>query len=311
MRKLLLKTGLYFILTALLFSCTSQLIVETTKPPVVTVLPEQWKVVVLNNFDAKLLSTKKDSKVETYRQGALAAFDGVVNAVIDDSTFVLVHADSAFRGSASTSWNVLNREQILQLYKAHPYHLLVVLDNFETFFEQEIERSDEGNKTAHYTLNTHTGWTLYDSTGIALDQVILTNNTLYNSRSVISGLLAVGPSLTNATPTIESLAYETGQSYWQRFYPQRTYYSRIVYAPQAFVDGVTYMHQQNWDKAIAVFKPFTSNKNRRLAGKAAYNLAIIYEALGNVTEAKKWADEAAERKNPMAPYLVQHLKQKP
>ncbi len=309
MRKLLLHTCLYFIPTLLLFGCTSELMLETTKPPVVAVSPEQWKVVVLNTFNTEQLTNQKEKDIAAFEMGAQAAFDGAVNAVLDDSTFVLVHADSAYRGRSSTAWNALSREQIQQVYKQYPHHLLLVLDNFDTYFEQEVEHT-EGGKIAHYTLHTNARLTLYDSLGTVLDQAVLDNNALYNSRSVISGLLAVGPSLANATSAVQSLAYEIGQGYWRRLYPDHTYYTRIVYAPQAFVDGVTYMHQKNWDKAIAVFEPFTTNKKKRLAGKAAYNLAIIYETLGQIDEAKKWATFAVEHKNLFAPYLLNHLEQK-
>ncbi|GAB3538974.1 hypothetical protein GCM10027443_34930 [Pontibacter brevis] len=42
----------------------------------------------------------------------------------------------------------------------------------------------------------------------------LKSDALYNSRGVISGLLAIGPAISNAGPVINSLARETGWDYW-------------------------------------------------------------------------------------------------
>ncbi len=181
---------------------------------------------------------------------------------------------------------------------------MLALDNFEAFFEQGTAQNEYGENIAHFTLYTNTHWSLYDSTGVVLDQVRLPNKAHFSSGSIIGHLLATNPSHVDVTPMIETLAYETGQSYWQRFQTRRNVYARLVYAPQDFVDAVVLMHQQNWQKAIAALKPFTTAENKKLAGKAAYNLAVIYEALGQKQEALHWAGEAAQKKSKMAAQLL-------
>ncbi|MFD2245279.1 hypothetical protein [Pontibacter ruber] len=60
---------LYFILTSLLLGCTSVVQIETTKPPLIIVPPEQWKVVVVNTFDASQLPDTAGGKAEILHLG--------------------------------------------------------------------------------------------------------------------------------------------------------------------------------------------------------------------------------------------------
>lgn len=198
-----------------------------------------------------------------------------------------------------------------EIYRKYPHHLLLTLDHFDTYFEQEVERQEDEDgdisKTAHYTLVTKSGWALYDSTGTVLDRITLSQNEPYNSRGVISGLLAIGPAISKAGPVINSLASETGWRYWQRLAPQQVTYVRYYYSNKEFAPAASQMAATNWKEAITLLMPLTENNRRKTAARAAYNLAVVYEAMGQMEEAKHWATIASQKKETLSLLLLSDL----
>lgn len=52
------------------------------------------------------------------------------------------------------------------------------------------------------------------------------------------------------------------------------------------------MQLNDWDKAIADLKSATETGNRKARGRAAHNLAVVYEILGDLETAKEWTTVA-------------------
>lgn len=291
-------------------SCTSVLFVDTTKPAEVPVTSEQWKVAVLNRFNPELLSFNRDKKVSVFEDGARQAFHGAIEAILQDETYDLVYIDSTTYRTPGEK-EKLNPEQVQEIYKEHPHHLLLSLEHFDTYLEQETVREQEEDgdvtKTAHYTLVTASTWMLYDSTGHVLDKIQLKEGGHYQSRAVVSGLLAVGPSLGNAGPAVNDLAWYTGSSYWSRLSPKRASYARSYYSSKNLQPAASAMAAGDWQNAITLLEPLTKSSNRKEAARAAYNLAVVYEAMGNFEQARFWASEAIKRRESLAAALLPEL----
>lgn len=233
-----------------------------------------------------------------------------MDAIDDDGTYTIVATDTAGYASVGTGSN-LTPAQVQEIYRQHPHHLLLTLDHFDTFWEQEVvrEKDEDGDvtKTAYYTLFSKSDWTLYDSTGTILDHASLSRDELYNSRGVIRGLFAVGPVISKAGPVINSLARQTGWDYWQRLAPQQISFVRPYYSIKAFAPAAYRIAAGNWLEAIDLLKPLTEHKKRKEAGRAAYNMAVVYEAMGSIEEAKQWANVALEKNNKLALMLLPEL----
>ncbi|GAB3199765.1 hypothetical protein GCM10027293_19420 [Pontibacter aydingkolensis] len=280
-------------------------------PPEVAVTNNQWKVVAVNRFNPDLLPFNQDKKVEVFKIGANEALYSATDAIVEDKTFSLAAIDTSSHYKHTAPNKKLTSEQVLSIYSQYPNHLILALENFEAFFDQETvrEKDSDGSvsKTAIYTLITRTSWSLYDSTGTVLDNITLSRNELYNSIGVLSGLLAIGPSMANAGPVVNKLAWQTGQDYWQRLHPKHVYFERLYYSSQDLTPAAFSMAANEWDKATALLMPIASGKKRKDAARAAYNLAIIHEAKGDIGEAKKWARQAADKGNKLAMLLLPDL----
>ncbi len=95
---------------------------------------------------------------------------------------------------------------------------------------------------------------------------------------------------------VKNLSYEAGILYGQRIAPHwirltRQYYNR----PKRFDNlafGARMMEVNDWDAAIPALEEATKAKKRKVRGRAAHNLAVIYEILGDHKKAKEWAQKA-------------------
>ncbi|MFD2515865.1 DUF6340 family protein [Pontibacter locisalis] len=311
MKKTIINLALFIVAGLSLMSCTSQLFIDTTLPPAVDVGNEQWKVVAIKRFNPALLPFKREKKTEVFQNGADEALAGVLEAIHQDHTYQIVAVDTSSAYLANSPNEQLTRDQVKSIHQKYPHHLLLTLDNIDASFHQMTTREKDSDetvvKTAHYTLITTTTWTLYDSLGTVLDRMSLRQEEPYQTRDVVSGLLAVGPSMGNAGPAVNRLAWRTGKSYWRRLSPQRVSLVRPYYSMKAFEPAAYQIAAGKWDQAIALLQPLAESKNRKDAGKAAYNLAVVHEAKGDIKGAQRWARQAADSGNKLAALLLPDL----
>ena len=289
--------------------CTSQLPIQTTLPAEVPIAHDQWKVVAINRYNPEFQPFEQEEMEEVYAEGAREAFYGALDAIWEDSTFVLVYSDSLnFR--MQEKGDSLSSEQLREIYQEYPYHLLLSLDHFELGMDEErvmVENSDGSVSTvADYYLLVRSSWTLYDSTGNVLDKTSIIEEEPYQSRPVFFGFLAIGPSLAKATPVINRMAWFTGYDYWSRLYPQPTTFIRPYYSWGKLRNAAAAMSEEEWGTAISLLEPLAGGE-KKIAAKAAYNLAVVYEALGMIENAKYWASVANSKNNPFAAYLLPEL----
>ena len=290
-------------------SCTSELHINTTIPAEVPVATDQWKVVAINRYNPDFLPEDQEKIAELYANGAQEAFYGAIDAILEDSTYYLVHADS-LNLRMQAPGDTLGPRQLREIYQKYPHHLLLSLDNFDISMEEDrvmIENSDgSSSTTANYFLVTRSSWTLFDSTGTVLDKVTLMQEEPYKSRPVFFGILAIGPSLNKATPVINRLAWLTGYDYWRRLSPQPTTFVRPYYTMGKLKEASAAMAVKDWKTAITLLEPIAEGK-QQVASKAAYNLAVVYEAMGRIDTAKRWASFASLKRNKLAPFLLAEL----
>lgn len=287
-------------------SCMPKLQVETMRPPKVPVTNDQWQVVAINRFNPQLLPQDEQRVVEVMTLGAREAFQGAVDAILDDSTFLLVHADTAAYQPTKKD-EKLSQEQLSEIRLRHPHHLLLALNHFDVFME--LSQGGEGGEYGlfpqipYIRLYTQARWSLYDETGKELDEIAIEANDVLQSGM---SFLGATPSINKAAPAIYKLAWYAGYDYWARLYPQPDTYTRPYYNNKKLQEATASMVIQDWEMAIEQLEPIARSEGR-IATKAAYNLAIVYEALSKFDEAKYWARKAAEKNNTYALMLLDVL----
>lgn len=298
---------LFCFIVLLQLSCAPKLYVETSRPAEVSVDRQQSKVIVINRYKPRLVISKRVEPTDIVTQGAHQAFMGAIQAVLNDSTYQLIHTDvSNYRPQEINQ--KLTKEMVREISRQHPYDLLLSLEDFKIFGSQQSAKTVKKNdislgetgfsRTSKVTIFAQSNWVLYDSSGTVLDEVSILADDLYQ--------INTNGKLQSTGVSINTLAWDTGYDYWKRLSPTPISYVRPYYARKSLKQAAACMAAEDWYTAISLLEPIATGENRQ-ASKAAYNLAVIYEVLGWIEESKYWARKAIKQNDMPAFQLLLEL----
>lgn len=106
---------------------------------------------------------------------------------------------------------------------------------------------------------------------------------------------AIG-ALMNRNAAIKEASFRAGVVYADRILPSwyrahREYYKKSK-GNFDLEQGARMMEANDWDRAIEALERAVKTGHQKTKGRAAHNLAIVYEILGDLETAKKWASDA-------------------
>lgn len=139
------------------------------------------------------------------------------------------------------------------------------------------------------------GFRLYDP----LEKMIFDENQfrheIFWGRQVSSGIEAIGR-IIDKDRAIKEASFQAGSRYGERISPswysvQREYYRKPKSNPYMSM-GSRMMEVNDWDAAIENLNKAIETGKRKTRGRAAHNLAVVYEILGDLETAKTWAQSA-------------------
>ncbi|MDZ7737500.1 MAG: DUF6340 family protein [Bacteroidales bacterium] len=109
-------------------------------------------------------------------------------------------------------------------------------------------------------------------------------------------VIAAADALINKKKNIERASLEAGHMYGNRLTPDWVYVSRDYFkkggGDHNLAEGARMMQLNDWDMAIAALERAMESDKRKVRGRAAHNLAVIYEILGDLYKAKEWTTVA-------------------
>ena len=143
-----------------------------------------------------------------------------------------------------------------------------------------------------------TGWRIYDPVDRQiLDEYILQQNIETVGRGINPVLAAAA--LTGRKDAVNEVSFKAGQGYALRILPYQLRVMRDYYVKGTdnFKVARRKARMGKWDEAGDLWKKETDSPSRKIAGRAAYNMAIISEINGDLESALKWAQKAYEDYN--------------
>lgn len=196
----------------------------------------------------------------------------------------------------------LNWDTVAKICDSAGADVLLVLENFDSNSDlliaaatNQVQRALSGQqggvpvpRTVRVDVRCY--WRLYDPVSKTVSDQF--QQTYYMTFNLVNGV----PPL-NALPMT---AYNAGLQYIQRYLPSFYVVRREMYKKgkgrnkREFKTGWRKAEVANWESAIETWKPIVENGNRRSAGRAALNIAVAYEVLGDTQEALKWAQRSYE-----------------
>lgn len=249
--------------------------------------------------------------VDLDKEGSEAGISGLTTALMQDPRFTDVKTiDHTTAGSNNPSpqsfQSPMNWEAVDQICRQHNIDALFVLELFDTDSKISYDAVPVKLKTpvgevpaveqqATMITMVKTGWRVYDPAArVLLDEYAVARSLTYTGRGI--NPVAAAGALIGRKDAVKEAGAATGQRYASRITPfwlrvSRDYYTR---GSDNFKTAKRKAQTGNWDGAAELWHQETSNSDRKIAGRACYNMAIISEINGELDKALSWARQSYE-----------------
>ena len=167
------------------------------------------------------------------------------------------------------------------------------------------------NTSAYYSSSVGVNFTLYQGDGTYYKTLSGTAE-MPRSTQPNFGLLAslvLQPGLKGSKDSIISASRVAVFYALLDYLPHSTTHRRPLYNDDGLKPAVTEILAGHFDTAYNLSAPFLKSADVKLASRAAYNLAVVYEAQGDIAEAVSMAQFSLDKgQNPFASAILKDLK---
>ena len=298
-------------------SCTTNTIIETLQPAQMK-LPDHIGTMATidrskpsSGFTTVLEGLFTGERIGQDRRGREEALMGVNSALTQTPRLSLKPTQVELEGTRGgvnmappLDWAAI--EDLCETYgtdavlsiEAYDSDINVITNRFEDTY-----KDDEGNERVRYSwsadanANVRIGWRLYDpKTKTILDEHFTFSSGTFSGN---------GPTQRAATNDLPDMAFavfgmsrDAGHQYGMRVAPvwvtvSRPYFTRGKKPFKQDMQTATRNAQAGrWDAAMKTWAYLAENADRKTAGRAAHNMAVAYERLGELETALAWADKS-------------------
>lgn len=312
-RSLPILTALFLALTATSCSKYGHVYLDYPQDPVAYLPEDVFKVAVVNRS-----LTKEEASQQKIREAVVTAeiagsdklaSDNALKGVFDgmqgnpDIQIIIPQQTRLYGTGTRETPELLDWVRVAEICDSAGADVLLVLENFDSNSDLFIAAAAEQVSSVitsgkpstrvpdRVRVDVRCYWRLYNpKTKTIVDQ--------YQQTYLMTFDLVAGVPPLDALPLT---AYGAGMDYIQRFLPGFYTVKRQMYRKgkgrdkQNFRAGWRSAEVAKWEQAIEIWKPIAENGNRKSAGRAALNIAVAYEVLGDTDEALKWAQRAYEQ----------------
>lgn len=297
----------------LLFTSSAWVTLTLIRPAVINVPQKIQTIVVVNRAlpkDERKNVIEEVLTGEVMRQDEQAiqqTIDGLVNTIKNAPRFDIKYANEKYIGETSGTVfpDPLRWEVISKLCTKYEADAVITIETFDSDYiltngSRTVERKDESGKTVPYveffiegvgTVNI--GFRMYDPEMNSIaDQYQFSENMRWDGHGNSPTDAAL--TLLDKIDAINQVSYAAGRSYAMRISP--TYYkiTRYFYNKpkknKFLIEGVRKSEVADWEGAIESWlMAIKKGKKDKDKGRAAYNIAVAYEVLGDMDKALEWA----------------------
>ena len=193
------------------------------------------------------------------------------------------------------SWN-----EIGNICRRYNTDAVLVLEGYDTDFIVTKGKKEDGAEGKNFYAkgvgSINMSIRLYDNKNHTMADEYTFNNRSTWDASAGSADDAV-KALIGRQQAIEAISKEMAFAYTQRITPTWYNVKRYFYnkpnKSKDLMKGVRQSGVADWEGAIESWKKVVAKpKKEKYAGRAAYNIAVAYEVLGDLEKAKEWASVA-------------------
>lgn len=236
------------------------------------------------------------------------AMDGLNNMLQNSSRYQVVRCSETMKGSETgrsfpepLSWEIIeglcSRYEVDAIVSLEAYDSDFIVTNGTRLVNKKVgERTIKVPEFyASGVAKVSLGFRLYDPQQKSIvDQFHFSHTMDWNVGG--SSIQAAINGLLNRNAALKEVSYNAGIVYGERISPAwyrvtRDYFRKSKGDPD-LAEGARMMESNDWDRAIAALETAAESSHRKTRGRAAHNLAVVYEILGDLDQAKEWASTA-------------------
>ncbi|WP_228527746.1 DUF6340 family protein [Pararhodonellum marinum] len=314
----LVHVKVWLMLALAIFSCSRNVTMNRLMPADITVPSHVQRILIVDRTEPEsqglaiiegILTGEAPFEVKNAVESTIATITQELNT---SPRYEIIRARERLKGGlfAQTFPQPLSWELIDRLVKQYDADAVLSLEMFSSDFivtdkAQLIKKtvgSGENAKEvevqgfyAEGIANVKAGFRFYDPVNRNLfDQKEFSKTNTWSATAESRGqALALLIDKSRATIYVGQMA---GASYARRVAPMylnisRTYYPKSKKNPQ-IERGARYAQVNQWEEAIATWESGLPSAHPKTGGRMAYNIALGYEVLGDLQNAKYWADLA-------------------
>ncbi len=300
-----------FAMVVILTLCSMAWVRINILKPALIVLPNHIQniAIVDRSVQVETSETKMEEVLtgELFKQDEQAVrqtIEGTIDVCAEFNLYRLIRTSEHIKGggSKSTFPEPMDWDQVSALCEKHKADALLTVEIFDSDFiisnpvsiaRQVLEGRALTGSGFHVTAVAviNYGVRLYDpSEEVVVDEYHVTHRLNYEGTGATPQ--DAFNHLLNKIEAINQTSYAAGRLYGERISPSyysvvREFYNRPKRNDDLYM-GVRKSEVADWSGAIESWKR-ALNAKRRIAGRAAFNIAVAYEVLGDLEKAKEWA----------------------
>jgi hypothetical protein len=311
-----LLTLAFVFIVALSTGCATTSTGIKTLQPAAFVVPDHINTIATINrsvpakkFASTVEAIATGETIMQDRNGANNAIKGLAEGLMHTPRFVVKYTTietenrDGFSMPMPMDWNEI--EKICQAYSVDAVAALEAFDS-DTFNNTTTEttntKSKDGRDIKTVTFNAQLnakvrlGWRLYDpKTKKIIDEFMVDELLTWNGdgKTEIEALA----NLPDQRMAVDKVSFAGGAKYASRIAPTWATINRQYYkgGNDQMKNATRKTKINKWKDAAAVWQPLTKSSDKKIAGRAAYNMAVACEVEGKLELARDWAKEAYEQ----------------
>jgi tetratricopeptide (TPR) repeat protein len=307
----------FLILGILISSCARpRMSVPVMRPADVTIDREIHRIALINRTAPEnemhniLEGVLSGETIGQDARGVDATYNGLLSVFNNSNRYEVVKTDEHLKTPTQVLTKMpdkLSWYQVTNLCKKYDADALLSVEVFDSDFiitdgVKEVVRKDENGreyKTRKYVAKgvatVKIGIRLYDPHKKVIQDEMFVSRDMSWDASGKSPKDAIAH-LVSRSDAVSRVSYQAGRTYGSRITPVlirviRRYYDRPKKA-QYLVQGARYAKVSDWEGAHDAWMKALNNPDFKIAGRACYNLAMIYEIWGELDKAKEYAQRS-------------------
>lgn len=222
------------------------------------------------------------------------ALDALKQELDERNFFDTVHIKKEpLRRNILSSKNGITWELVDQLCEKYQVQSIISIDDYLYHTKINVSKNYEGKLHGYLDANAAILWRVYDNLNktvlykeIQLDTISYDTDGV-GMNAIASKLPSIKWALTDLANYMGALSANDIAPYWET--RQRGFYATGNYR---FMQAAEMVRLEQWGEAIKIWKYIFNNSTKKVKARAAYNLALAAEVLGDYSSSSYWIKQS-------------------